>query len=104
MVLNHANPAKRGCQGGDVAKYDYTHRKVRVQLQHAIDAGQGLCAEPVCLMDSREIPPGSGPDDWHVCHDPSGTRIIGPGHARCNESEAAKRGNAMRQGVTTLAW
>ena len=55
-----------------MAKYDYTHRKVRVQLQHAIDAGQGLCAEPVCLMDSREIPPGSGPDDWHVCHDPSG--------------------------------
>ena len=66
--------------GGRVAsKYGHEHRKVRAQYQRLIDAGQG-------------------------CHDPSGTKIIGPGHARCNESEAAKRGNAIRQGVTTLAW
>ena len=89
------------------SKYGHEHRKVRAQLQRLIDAGQGLCAEPICLMPSREIPPGSGPDDWHVCHDPSGAKVIGPGHARCNESEAAKRGNAMRKpttDVTTLTW
>ncbi len=89
------------------SKYGHEHRKVRAQYQRLIDAGQGWCAEPICLMPSREIPPGSGPDDWHVCHDPSGTRIIGPGHARCNESEAAKRGNAMRKpttDVTILTW
>ena len=94
--------------GGRVAsKYGHEHRKVRAQLQRLIDAGQGLCAEPICLMPSREIPPGSGPDDWHVCNDPSGAKVIGPGHARCNESEAAKRGNAMRKpttDVTTLTW
>jgi hypothetical protein len=32
-----------------------------------------------------------------VLHDPSGTRIIGIGHHKCNAREAAIRGNAMRR-------
>jgi len=39
--------------GGRVAsKYGHEHRKVRAQYQRLIDAGQGLCAEPICLMPS----------------------------------------------------
>lgn len=51
------------------------------------------CVEPKCLMKSRLIYPSQRAS---VSHDPSGTVILGPGHLRCNLSEAASRGNRMR--------
>lgn len=74
------------------------HRAQRRYWEPIVAAGQAYCAEPVCLEvrdgRSRWIEPGS---PWHVCHDPSGTVYLGPGHARCNTSEAATRGNRQRK-------
>jgi hypothetical protein len=70
------------------------YRRAYQAIKAAQAAGQWLtCVEPVCLMRSRDIPP------WvraSVSHDTSGAVILGPGHLRCNLSEAAKRGNKMR--------
>lgn len=84
-------------------EYGYQHRKVKAAMQREIDAGRGWCVEVVCLMATREIPPHTPGRDWHVCHDTTGQVIIGPGHARCNTSEGAVRGNRMR-GETQLEW
>lgn len=45
-------------------------------------------------MSSRWIPPGS---EWHLAHDPSGTRYVGVSHPACNTSEAATRMHVMRK-------
>ena len=76
------------------------YRRAEAALKREIERYGATCAEPICLMDSRAIPAGSPRGAWHVCHDPSGTVIIGPGHARCNTSEGATRGNLQRAGVT----
>jgi hypothetical protein len=39
-------------------------------------------------MPTRDIAPNQKAD---VCHDDSGTVILGPGHARCNRHEAGKK-------------
>lgn len=76
-------------------KYDTREHKAAVaHYRELVDAGDGWCAEPICLMDTRYIPPGS---KIHACHDPTGTYYIGPGHPRCNTSEGARRGHAMRK-------
>lgn len=78
----------------DSAKYSSPeHKAERARWTPVVAAGEAHCAEPVCLMPSRWIPPGSA---WDVAHDPSGTRYIGPAHARCNRSEGARRGNRSR--------
>lgn len=79
------------------------HRAARKAIDQAQARGEILqCVEPVCLMPTRAIQP------WqpaHVCHDPSGTIVTGPGHARCNTSEGAARGNRMRgQPRTQRRW
>ena len=74
-------------------RYRYRHQQERKRWQLVVDAGDAYCAEPVCVMPTRWIAPGS---KWHLCHDPSGTSYIGPGHARCNTREGAARGNRMR--------
>jgi hypothetical protein len=78
------------------AKYQTPeHRAAKAQYRKDIDEGNGWCAEPVCKMASRFIPPGSR---FHASHDPSGTRYIGPSHPACNTSEGASRGNRARGG------
>jgi hypothetical protein len=78
-------------------KYGYAHQQVREAWRTVVADGEAYCAEPVCLMTSRWIPPEWAPTQlWHVCHDPTGTEVIGVGHRRCNTSEGAKRGNRMR--------
>lgn len=77
------------------------YRRIRKQLALVVAAGDGWCSEPRCLFRSRWIPPGS---KWHVCHDPSGTVVLGPGHAKCNLSEAAVRGNKMRAPRRAYWW
>lgn len=75
------------------------HRTTEYRLAYrALKAAQraGLwltCVEPVCLMKTRDIAP------WmpaHVCHDPSGTVILGPGHRRCNITEVNERRQGKR--------
>lgn len=69
------------------------HREAVAKFRKLIDAGQGWCAEAVCLMPSRYIEPGA---KFDAAHDPSGTVYIGPAHPRCNRSEGARRGNRAR--------
>lgn len=78
-----------------VSRYGYQHKRERERWTPVVETGGAVCAEDVCLMDSRVIEPGQ---DWDVAHDPSGTRIIGVSHARCNRSEGATRGNMARGG------
>lgn len=50
------------------------------------------CAQPECVMSSRTI---TASEVWHLGHDESGTRYIGPVHATCNTRDGAIRGNRM---------
>lgn len=74
-------------------KYGPAHQAERKRLTPIVEAGNAYCAEPVCVMPTRWIEPGS---KWTLCHDETGTRWIGPGHQRCNQREAAVRGNRQR--------
>ncbi len=78
-------------------RYRYAHQQERERWRPIVAAGDAYCAEPLCLMKSRWIPPWTPSRLWHVCHDPSGTRVIGVGHRRCNLAEAARRGNRTRR-------
>lgn len=74
-------------------KYSGTYLAIRKAWAPVVARGEATCHEPTCLMPTRTITPGSR---WDLCHDTTGTRILGPGHAKCNRSEAATRGNKTR--------
>lgn len=74
-------------------RYGTTYRAIRAAWASVVARGEATCHEPICLMPTRQIHPGS---KWHLSHDTTGTRILGPSHARCNASEAATRGNNAR--------
>jgi hypothetical protein len=81
-----------------VAKPQYstdTHRAMVAQCRAIVDSGHGWCTEPICLMPTRYIPPGSPVDAAHDGPD----AYRGPAHPKCNRSEGGKRGNrsAMRR-------
>lgn len=75
------------------AKYTGMYREIRRAWAGVVAAGEATCHEPICLMPTRHIVPGSR---WHLSHDPTGTTILGPSHAKCNTSEGATRGNKSR--------
>lgn len=79
------------------AKYGKAHRKQREADATVVDEGRAYCAEAVCLVElesgSRWVAPGSR---WASAHDPTGTYYVGISHGKCNESEAATRGNKAR--------
>jgi hypothetical protein len=56
------------------------YRAARKRLALQIKAGNGWCAQPICVMDARYIPPTTPSLDWHVAHDDSGTVILGAAH------------------------
>ncbi len=75
-------------------RYGRDHRADRARHMAALEAaGAGLCAERVCVYRSRVITPDM---DLDLCHDPSGTVVIGLGHRACNRREAAVRARAMQ--------
>ena len=74
-------------------KYSGYYLAIRKAWAPVIARGEGRCHETICLMPTRTITPGS---KWDLCHDTTGTTIIGPGHRRCNRSEGATRGNQAR--------
>lgn len=88
----------RNRSGRGHGQWGWPHQQQRQRWAPVVAAGDAYCAEPVCLMPDRWIPPDS---EWHLSHDPTGTITIGPSHARCNLSEAAKRGNRMRSRDST---
>jgi len=81
------------------------HRQQRAHWAAIVASGQAECAEPICLQEQegngRYINPGT---PWDVCHAPDGITYIGAGHARCNRTEAARRGNAQRNPRPTTLW
>ena len=84
------------------------HKAARAHYAQLVATGHAYCVEPICLEErdgrTRWIPPGT---PWDTCHDPTGTTITGPGHARCNRSEGATRGNRRRRrqrGTTPPRW
>ena len=74
-------------------KYGTSYQAIRKAWAPVVARGDATCHEPICLMPTRAITPGSR---WHLSHDPTGTVILGPSHQRCNTSEAATRGNKER--------
>jgi hypothetical protein len=70
--------------------YDGPYRRLRKEWAAVVEQGHAWCSEPRCVMPSRWIAPGS---EWHLAHSPDRQRIIGPAHAKCNLSEAGRRGN-----------
>jgi hypothetical protein len=89
-------------------KYGTDFRALRRAYKPLVEAGRCFCTEPACLEDDRWIRPGT---DWHLSHPVTGTKIIGPSHARCNTTEGSHRGNIVRWGSrttgpwrTTRAW
>lgn len=84
------------------AGYGISHQRERERWRPTVDSGQGFCAEPVCLMRSRWIAPGT---PWDLAHGATRDTYRGPSHARCNRAEGARRGNRMRaRRVTSLRW
>lgn len=75
------------------AKYRGVYLAIRKAWAPVVARGEAQCHEPICLKPTRHIAPGSR---WHLSHDTTGTRIIGPSHMKCNTSEGAVRGNAAR--------
>ncbi len=60
-------------------RYDVGHNRERAEQMALLrQAGLGTCAETVCVMRSRLITPGM---DLHLCHDTTGTVVLGLGHA-----------------------
>ena len=78
-------------------QYRHAHKQERKRWAPIVEAGQAYCAEPRCVVaetgGTRWIPPGS---PWHLCHDAKTGQWIGPGHARCNHAENARRNNPKR--------
>lgn len=83
-------------------KYDEPeHRHARKAYAEQMKRdGFLICVEPICLHDTRLIQPG---DKWHVCHDPSGLVITGPGHQLCNITEGGKRAYSKQRKRETWA-
>lgn len=75
-------------------RYRYAHQQERKRWAPIVEAGDGYCAERVCVMRSRWIQPGTA---WDLAHDQTGTVYIGVAHQRCNRREGAARGNRMRR-------
>jgi hypothetical protein len=72
------------------------HRDERAKWVREIKrTGSAQCAQPECVMDSRTIYDGQ---PWHLGHDDTGTRYIGPVHPACNVRDGARRGNARSRG------
>lgn len=74
-------------------KYGPAYQALRQAWAAVVARGEATCSEPICLMPTRHIAPGS---KWHLSHDATGLRLLGPSHARCNVSESATRNNKRR--------
>lgn len=76
-------------------KYDSPeHKQARAAYRRAVEAGLAMC-----WRCGRTLLLGQ----WHVGHDDTGTRIMGPECVSCNLKAAARKGariaNARRNGV-----
>lgn len=68
-------------------QYRHAHQQTRTAWAAVVNSGEAHCTEPICLMPSRWIPPGS---QWHLAHNRAGGGYHGPAHVKCNTSEGAR--------------
>ena len=69
-------------------QYGKAHQTHRKQLAPTVAAGQAQCTEPICLMPTRWITPGS---EWDLAHDRTRPgQYHGPAHAVCNRTEGGR--------------
>jgi hypothetical protein len=71
-------------------RYSSPHQRERATWEPVINAGQGICAQPVCIKPSRHIKPGT---PWDLAHTADGTAYHGPAHMACNRRDGGIRGN-----------
>jgi hypothetical protein len=74
--------------------YGTEHQGERKRWEPVVASGQAYCAETICVMPDRWIPPGS---TWHLAHTEDRTGYRGPAHARCNLAERNRRHNRRRR-------
>lgn len=86
------------------------HRHLRARIKRIVDGGQTRCcfgadcywAEEV---DGKLVGGVVHPDeDWHLDHTPDRRGYRGVAHAKCNTSDGARRGNAMRGRRRSRVW
>lgn len=88
-----AAPKRNTTQRG----YGVKHQRARKAWEPRVNAGGVSCAR--C---GRGIEPGSA---WDLGHTADRSGYTGPEHMRCNRSEGARRGNAMRRNIPpSRAW
>lgn len=78
-----ASAAERG--------YGTGHQQQRALLKPLVDSGRAMCAEAICLEQSRRIEPGT---PWDLAHTEDRSGYRGPAHRGCNQGDAARRGGA----------
>lgn len=72
-------------------KYNGRHQRLKEQWRPIVDRGEAHCTEPICLMPTRHIHPGT---PWDLAHGDTQDTYRGPAHATCNRSEGGRRGHA----------
>jgi len=70
--------------------YGYAHKAEKKRLNPIVFEQGATCAELVCLMPSRDIPPGTRSDQWDLAHDRANGGYLGPAHPRCNRGEGGR--------------
>lgn len=68
--------------------YGAEHQRERERLRPIVEAGDGWCAEVVCLEETRWIDPA---EEWELAHTPDRTSYRGPAHWICNRTEPRLR-------------
>lgn len=72
------------------------YRAEKRRLRPIVARGEAQCVEPVCLMASRWIAPGSA---WDLSHDRATGGLLGPSHFRCNRAEGGREKHKRARGV-----
>lgn len=80
---------KRSPASASARGYGPEHTRQRAQLAPIVAAGKAMCAEVICVEQSRRIAPDA---PWDLAHTPDRTQWLGPAHKICNQNEASRRG------------
>lgn len=71
------------------AKYGTAHKRLRAAINKRMQAGEIFC----CWRCGIRLHPGP---DWHLGHDDTGTRYLGPECVPCNIRDGARRARAKQ--------
>lgn len=70
------------------------HKALRKQYRRVVDAGNGWCAELICLMPSRHIAPYM---PFDLAHDRATGGHLGAAHPLCNRAEGGRHRHAKNK-------